>query len=302
MLEHALHSPIPEFWRHWRPAMVALLAMLAVRLGRGQGPAGPTGWLVVGKTEGGDRMLERAGGERRPAPAPLAGPVGVLAGWLVLGWNGGGARLLDPQAPWPARLPVLGLIALLAGLGGRAGRAGRAAPALAAAAGAWWMAGGPATRPALLRALPMLLVLTAVAGLFASRLRLSSNWLVLGAGLSLWGALSAIGAPEPWPMAALVAAVGCLGTLGHAPAAGPPPDEAASAIGIAFCALAAGLAGGRLAAGRFSPTDAACLAPLAALLAAARLRRIDPLVGGALAAALGAGLAWLAGLGIAYGF
>lgn len=194
-------------------------------------------------------LLVRLLARWRPALAPAALPLGLLAGAALL-------LPFNPRAFWAPRVMADHLLlAALAGLAASllATRLHRrwVVPCALAVATGWWVAQAPPALPEFWRAGFAVTV-------YVLLLARASTGSLLAASLTGAAALLAAGAAPVWQMAMLVPAASCAALL----AGGPAETLAASAF-LAAAASLASLAGGRLVAGRFTAVDAAALVPLA---------------------------------------
>lgn len=221
--------------------------------------------------------------------AAFAAAVGLAAGWAsTLGLPIASPRQLAERLPllaaagFAAALPL----ALLA-----AKRAWSLAPgaALVVLAGAWWLAGGPATAADLRRALvPMLAVGAASAG---AALELRSPPRAVAAFALMLAAVWILRPTGPW---FVLAAAGAAAALGSLPAGATWSVAAALPLAVALTGLAAGPV---LARGT-APDWTAVAAPFAALslgpgLAARIGGRAGPPAGWAVAGGVPLLLTWL---------
>ena len=242
-------------------------------------------------------LLARLAGRSVPRlSAPLAG---ALVGWLALIWPHAGLlsfAALHGAAP-AMRLPVAGAI-VLAACWFSGGRLAAVAPAVAGALAGWWLAGAPASLPGLVHEWPAVAAGGIVLWLGARLLAAAGAWEAGCAGLGLWAALSLLGVPAPYPMAALVGAAAALALI-RADVA-PLGLAAASLLPALAAALAHRGPGLPLAPeGAGALRDLAALVPLAVLVLAprlpSRLSRAVPLLAGLAAATLSVAVVLLAG-------
>lgn len=254
-------GPWPGVWQEWRPALLALVVVLAVRL------------------------VGRIG--RRPALAAQAVPVGALVGWTVLL----GGRW-DSYWSWdeklPQRLPVLAVLALVISVTMlSARRAASFVPVIAGGLGGWWLTGAPHDKVAVLHGLPHWAVIGALIAGTIWVARHSSPWTPSACALGMWGGLRVLGMAGTWPLAALCVAAGSAGMLGRSAASeGGAGGNTGAIITTAFLAGALELAYGHVLVGGFAAGDLVGLTPLAMALVAPRLGRGDPVLGNLLAGLL----------------
>jgi hypothetical protein len=227
-----------------------------------------------------------------------AGGAGVVAGWFVLAdrlWVMTGPPSAGGLAGFAAVTLMIGLIVAWAG----PGRAEWLGPAAAALVAAWLFLGAPRHVPAswtnwpvgLGAAVAVLLFARVFAPGSADRLRLAL------AGLTLAASLHIAGAPPLWIQLALVPGVAALAMLAL------PQIPAAAALPVAADVAALGCLAvvilGRLPGVGVSPADAAALSPLLAGWLQPRtvqrlsgLGRTAPLAGTLLAGAIAVGCVW----------
>lgn len=231
--------------------------------------------------------LLRLGGRRDLAA--LGAGLGVAAGWaLTLGVPVASPRQLAE------RLPLLALAASAASLPFALWAARRAwsfalGTVLLLVAGAWWLAGAPATAADLRRALVPVLVLGGLSGLAALELR--SPLRAAAAFAFLLGAVWIAPPAGPWPV---LAVVGIAAALGAWPAGGTWTAAPALPLALSLTGVAAGpvLARGAAAdwTGSAAPLAALALGPV---LAARIGGKAGPALGWALAGGSPLLITWL---------